>query len=57
MPGAPAQPNLSDARLLALVVEGSGDPYYFKLLGPTPVIDRWETAWTELVTSIAPDAE
>jgi len=57
MPGAPAQGPFPDARLLALVVEGSGDPYYFKLLGPTPVIDRWESAWTELVTSIAPDAE
>ena len=57
MPGAPPTPALPDARLLALVVEGSGDPYYFKLLGPTPVIDRWEPAWVELVASLAPNAE
>jgi hypothetical protein len=54
MPGAPPQAPIDDARLLALIVEGTGDPYYFKLLGPTPVIDRWETAWVDLVASLAP---
>jgi len=57
MPGAPPQGAIPDARLLALVVEGSGDPYYFKLLGPAAVVDRWQPAWVDLVASLAAHAD
>jgi len=52
MPGAPAQPALADARLLALIVEGSGDPYFFKLQGPASTVGAWAEAWEALVQSL-----
>jgi hypothetical protein len=55
MPGAPAQPAIADARLLALVVEGSDDPYFFKLLGPASTVSQWADAWRELAASVAPE--
>jgi len=53
MPGAPAQPPLEDGRLLALIVEGSGDPYFFKLQGPAPTVATWVEAWKALTQSVA----
>jgi hypothetical protein len=52
MPGAPAQPGIANARLLALVVEGSDDPYFFKLLGPAETVSQWAPAWAELTGSV-----
>jgi hypothetical protein len=52
MPGAPAQPPVDDARLLAVAIEGSGDPYYFKLVGSAKTIDLWAAAWTELLATL-----
>jgi hypothetical protein len=54
MPGAPPQPAVDDARLLAVAIEGSGDPYYFKLGGSAKTIDVWAEAWTELLTTLSP---
>lgn len=53
MPGAPSQPPVDDARLLAVAIEGSGDPYYFKLVGSAKTIDVWAAAWTELLATLA----
>lgn len=53
MPGAPPQPPVDDARLLAVAIEGSGDPYYFKLVGSAKTIDVWSAAWTELLETLA----
>jgi hypothetical protein len=53
MPGAPAQPPVDDARLLAVAIEGSGDPYYFKLVGSAKTIDVWAAAWTKLLETLA----
>ncbi|HLT36657.1 MAG TPA: hypothetical protein VK034_10230 [Enhygromyxa sp.] len=53
MPGAPPQPAIDDARLLAAAIEGSGDPFYLKLVGPRPTIDVWAPAWLELLGSLA----
>jgi hypothetical protein len=53
MPGVPPQPPIDGARMLAVSIEGSGDPYYFKLVGPAKTIDLWATAWTELLTKLA----
>ena len=52
MPGAPAQPAIADARLLALVVEGTGDPYFFKLLGPADAVAPWTDAWDVMTQSM-----
>jgi hypothetical protein len=54
MPGMPAQPPIDDARLLAAAIEGSGDPYYFKLVGPTATIDPWVPAWNDMLGKLAP---
>lgn len=53
MPGAPPQPPVDDARLLAIAIEGSGDPYYFKLVGSAKTIDVWAAAWTELLATLS----
>jgi hypothetical protein len=52
MPGAPAQPSIQGARLLALVVEGSGPPYFFKLLGPAATVTESIDAWNALSASV-----
>jgi hypothetical protein len=52
MPGAPAQPAIADARLLALVVEGRDDPYFFKLQGPAGTVGTWVEAWAQLTASV-----
>lgn len=53
MPGMPAQPPIEDARLLAAAIEGSGDPYYLKLVGPAATIDPWIPAWNEMLSKLA----
>jgi hypothetical protein len=53
MPGAPPQPPVDDARLLAVAIEGSGDPYYFKLVGAAKTVDLWATAWTEMLGKLS----
>lgn len=55
MPGAPPQPPIEAARLLAAAIEGSGDPYYLKLVGPAATLDVWSEAWTALLASLAPE--
>jgi len=52
MPGAPEQPALTSARLLALVVDGKGDPYFLKLQGPAATVGEWTEAWSQLVAGI-----
>jgi hypothetical protein len=52
MPGAPPQPPIAGARLLALVIEGKGDPYFLKLQGPGATIGEWTEDWARIVASI-----
>jgi hypothetical protein len=52
MPGAPPQPAVDGARLLALVIEGKGDPYFLKLQGPGATIGVWADRWSTIVASI-----
>ena len=54
MPGAPPQPAIEDARMFAAAIEGEGDPYYLKLVGPKPTVDLWASAWTQLLEGLAP---
>ncbi|KIG15066.1 hypothetical protein DB30_06098 [Enhygromyxa salina] len=56
MPGAPPQPPIAEARLLAAAIEGAGDPWYFKLVGPAGTIDVWGEAWSKLLSELAPAA-
>lgn len=50
---APAQPGSTtmvdepDSRMIAAIVEGSGDPLFFKLLGPAKTIDLWAKAFED----------
>ncbi len=50
---APAQPGSTtmveepDSRMIAAIVEGSGDPLFFKLFGPTKTIDLWAKAFED----------
>lgn len=53
MPGMPAQPPIEDARLLAASIEGSGDPYYLKLVGSAATVDPWVPAWNEMLSKLA----
>ncbi|MFV8755552.1 hypothetical protein ACNOYE_33805 [Nannocystaceae bacterium ST9] len=55
MPGAPPQPAIDEARLLAVAIEQAGsDPWYLKLVGAKPTIDVWAGAWETLLGSLAP---
>jgi hypothetical protein len=54
MPGAPAQPPIDDARLLAAAIEGVGDPYYLKIVGPAATVDPWVPAWNDMLAKLAP---
>lgn len=56
MPGAPPQPPVEDARLLAAAIMGPGDPFYLKLVGPAQTIDVWAEAWTTLLDSLSAGA-
>ena len=55
-PGAPERYNEPDSRLLGVIVEGAGDPYFFKAAGPAKTLDVWEPAVRTLADSIAPGA-
>jgi hypothetical protein len=54
-PGADAKHNEADYRMLAAIVQGSGDPFYFKLVGPTPTIDLWAAAYDDMIASFSVD--
>jgi hypothetical protein len=57
MPGAPPQPPIDDARLLAVAIEQPGvDPWYLKLVGDKKTIDVWAPAWETMLGSLAPAA-
>jgi hypothetical protein len=52
-PGSPERYHEPDSRLLGVIVEGSGDPYFFKLVGPAKTVDVWEPAFRSFADSIA----
>lgn len=51
-PGAPERHHEPDWRLYAIIVEGAGDPYYFKAIGPAATLARWQPALAELAGSM-----
>lgn len=53
MPGQdPSKSPRGPHRLLAAVIEGQGDPIYFKLLGPIPTVSAQQDAWKSLLASL-----
>lgn len=40
-PGSPNMVDEPDQRMIAAIVEGSGDPFFFKLLGPSKTLELW----------------
>ncbi|MBK8236873.1 MAG: hypothetical protein IPK74_15090 [Deltaproteobacteria bacterium] len=40
-PGSTTMVDESDYRMMAAIVEGSGDPFFFKLLGPCKTVELW----------------
>jgi hypothetical protein len=56
MPGAPKAYNEPNSRLLGVIVEGAGDPYFFKAVGAADTLVVWEPAFTAFADSIAPAA-
>ncbi len=58
-PGADDKHNDADQRMLAAIVEGSGDPYYFKAVGPTKTMAVWGESFSTMIGTFAkaPDAD
>lgn len=46
----------TDAQLLAFIVEGSGNPFFFKLSGPKTTVGLWTKQWSAMGDSFAMDA-
>jgi hypothetical protein len=46
-PGSTTMIDESDYRMLASIVEGSGDAFFFKLLGPAKTVDLWATSFED----------
>jgi hypothetical protein len=53
MPGAPERLNEAGARLLGAIVEGSGDPYFFKAAGSSKTLTVWEPGFRAAVETMA----
>jgi hypothetical protein len=52
-PGAPERNNEANARLLGAIVEGSGDPYFFKAAGSAQTLAVWAPGFTAAVATMA----
>lgn len=51
-PGAAAQHDEADYRMLTAIVEGSGDPFFFKAVGPKKTLDVWAEAYETMLASM-----
>ncbi len=51
-PGSPERYHQPDAKMFAVIVEGDGDPYFFKVVGAAKTIDVWATALPAMAASI-----
>lgn len=52
-PGSPERYHEPDSRLLGIIVEGQGDPYFFKAVGAAKTVDVWEPALRSFADSIS----
>jgi hypothetical protein len=55
-PGADVKHNDANQRMMAAIVEASGDPFYFKAVGPTATMDLWADAFTTMAKGLQPVA-
>lgn len=46
-PGSTTMIDEADYRMLAAIVEGSGDAFFFKLLGPSKTVDLWAQSYED----------
>jgi hypothetical protein len=53
MPGAEEKHDDADQRMLAAIVEGSGDPFYFKAVGPRATMDVWAAAFEAMANGFS----
>ena len=53
-PGSAEMYNDPDYRMLALIVEGQGDPYFFKAVGSGATMKVWEQGFAGFAASVAP---
>ena len=51
-PGAAQKHDNPDYRMLAAIIEGSGDPLFFKATGPAKTLDVWATPWATMLESV-----
>jgi hypothetical protein len=54
MPGQEAKHDEADYRMLATILEGSGDPFFFKATGPQKTIDLWAEAYMKMLRKPLP---
>jgi len=54
MPGVGDQKNEPDSRMLAAIIEGVGDPYFFKAVGASATLDVWAPAFEAMLGSMTP---
>ncbi|MCR9165084.1 MAG: hypothetical protein ACE37F_21570 [Nannocystaceae bacterium] len=52
MPGASEKHDKPDHRMLAAIVEGSGDPLFFKATGPAKTLEVWAEPWGTMLGSV-----
>lgn len=55
-PGASERYNDANYRMLAVIVEGAGDPYFFKAVGSAATMALWEQSFANFAASFAIDA-
>jgi hypothetical protein len=48
-PGSPTMVDEPDYRMLSAIVEGSGDAFFLKALGPSKTLDVWAKAYEEML--------
>ncbi len=53
MPGQGERHNAPGSRMLAAIVEGSGDAFFFKAVGPSATLDVWAPAFEKMLGSAA----
>jgi len=51
VPGGDEKHNSSEYRMFAAVVEGSGDAYYFKAVGPSKTVGLWAEPFSAMITT------
>lgn len=51
-PGAAEKLDQPDSRMLGAIVEGSGNPFFFKAVGPAKTVDVWAEPFEKAVSSL-----